>query len=206
MVAGVDEAGRGAVVGPLVVAIVVGDNEALARLGVRDSKLLSPARRARLYGHIVRLARCVDHVKADPSTVDSFVFKGKLNVLEAQLMASLIRKCAGSLEVYVDSPDPRAERFGSVLGGLVPARIRAMAGADRSVPVVAAASIVAKVIRDKAIREIAAQYGDPGSGYPSDPRTLNFLRRWICEVGSMPPVVRRSWHTVRKIEESCAAT
>ncbi len=202
-IAGVDEAGRGAVVGPLVVAIVAGDNETFMRLGVRDSKLLSPERRVKLYSRIVKAARCVDHVKADPATVDSYVYKGMLNMLEAQLMADLTAKCADVAEVYVDSPDPKADRFGALLASLAPVRIIAMAGADRKVPVVAAASIVAKVIRDRAVREAAARYGDPGSGYPSDPRTLNFLRHWICEVGSIPPVVRRSWHTVRRVEEDC---
>ncbi len=71
--------------------------------------------------------------------------------------------------------------------------------ADKLIPIVSAASIIAKVIRDTIINELHREYGDFGSGYPSDPRTIRFLKNWVREHGDLPPIVRRSWSTVKKI-------
>ena len=71
-------------------------------------------------------------------------------------------------------------------------------GADRKYPVVSAASIIAKYLRDRHIEDLHRIYGDFGSGYPSDPKTLNWLRRFK-DINDLPPIVRRSWSTIKKL-------
>ncbi|WP_457753524.1 ribonuclease HII, partial [Thermococcus sp.] len=77
--------------------------------------------------------------------------------------------------------------------------------ADAKYLPVSAASILAKVTRDKAIEKLKKQYGEIGSGYPSDPRTRKFLEEYYKEHGEFPPIVRKSWKTLRKIEEKLKA-
>lgn len=103
--------------------------------------------------------------------------------------------------VYIDSPDPRPERFRDIIKKNVGSNVEvvAMNNADKLIPVVSAASIVAKVVRDSIIEKLHKEYGDFGSGYPSDPRTIAFLRDWVRRYGNLPPIVRRSWSTVRKL-------
>lgn len=195
--AGIDEAGRGPVIGPMVIAIVGWSNEEARRIGVKDSKQLSPSSRVRLFNVIRSRAPCVDYVIIEPGEIDSYVNRGLLNRLEAVKMSELIARCRGVRRVYVDSPDPDPARFrGMINAGNV--ELSVLNHADESIPVVSAASIVAKVIRDSIIDELKRRYGDFGSGYPSDPRTINALRRWISE-GKLPPIVRTSWKTVRRM-------
>ncbi|MCS7131707.1 MAG: ribonuclease HII, partial [Hadesarchaea archaeon] len=73
--------------------------------------------------------------------------------------------------------------------------------ADRKYVAVSAASIVAKVKRDARMAALRRKYGDLGSGYSSDPRTIAFLERWVREQGKLPEFARRSWETARRIEE-----
>ncbi len=114
-------------------------------------------------------------------------------------MIELIQSCNADV-VYVDSPDPKPERFGNRLEAATGGRrVIAMNEADALIPVVSAASIVAKVIRDGEIDKLKKQYGDFGSGYPSDPRTTSFLASWVKEHGTLPPIVRRTWKTVDRL-------
>ena len=71
--------------------------------------------------------------------------------------------------------------------------------ADEKFMVVSAASIVAKVVRDREITKLAKKYGEIGSGYPSDPATIRWLTGYIGEHPSPPPIARRSWKTVSAI-------
>lgn len=194
LVAGIDEAGRGPVVGPLVVAIVASSRqEALRALGVRDSKLLTPRRREVLYGELLAIAECIQYIVIEPATIDEYVARHRLNALEAEAMARLIGLCNADV-YYVDSPDPKPERFGRALAEATGRRVVAM-NRGEAVPVVAAASIVAKVVRDRLIASLRDAYGDFGSGYPSDPKTRAALRS-----GLLPPeCVRRSWSTLSSL-------
>jgi len=202
IIAGVDEAGRGAVIGPLVVAGVSVGEESLSRLrelGVRDSKKLTPTRREELYDLILQVAEGVVILKSWPEEIDRAVRHGGLNELELRLMALALRSLSPDL-AFVDAPQARPHSFTLMLSSLVPGvKLVAEPMADAKYPVVSAASIVAKVERDLEISRISAEYGDVGSGYPSDPRTREFLRRSIK--GEIPPIVRRSWLTIIRMEE-----
>ncbi len=188
---GIDEAGRGSVIGPLVVAGVYGDEE-LKDIGVKDSKELSPRRREELFEEIVDSYH-VYVVELPPPLIDEYVRAGKLNVLEMEAAVGIIRESRAE-RVIVDSPDPNSERYGEEIARRTGVHVVSEHGAERY-PVVAAASIVAKVLRDRRIREIEEEYGiKVGSGYPHDENTLTFLR---ANRLSLPPFVRRSWKTVR---------
>jgi len=117
-------------------------------------------------------------------------------------MAKVIKKLNPAI-AYVDSSDVRAERFANDILNLLPRKIRIISEhhADEKYPVVSAASIIAKVTRDQRIDEIRKMHGEFGSGYPSDPRTIHFLRDWFRRNGSFPDFVRRSWKTATMIEQ-----
>lgn len=202
-VVGIDEAGRGAWLGPLVVGAVAVPRARLAEIaatGARDSKTLRPARREEILAELERRAevRCV---AATPEEIDRHVADGRLNELEASLFGRLAREFA-PVEARVDACDANAARFGRSVArhagpGVV---VRAWHGADASDPVVGAASIAAKVHRDRAVRELARALGaEIGSGYPGDEATIAFVRRSVAP-GAIPPRwLRRSWSTTRRV-------
>ncbi len=211
LVAGVDDAGRGPVLGPLVIAgVLFRDNqiEELKRRGVDDSKKLSPARRQVLAGVIKRLALSYEVIELEPAVIDAVVLRGrklrKLNWLEAKTMARVICKLDPE-RVYVDASDVNAERFGNWISDQLHGTIKVISEhrADARYEVVGAASILAKVRRDDVLAALRNQYGDLGSGYSHDLRTRDFLRRWLCEGKRLPPFVRKSWKTVDNIRAEC---
>ncbi|MFQ5919786.1 MAG: ribonuclease HII [Thermoplasmata archaeon] len=194
---GIDEAGRGPVLGPLVVAgVLCEDQEELRALGVRDSKLLAPERRTALAVEIEKVATSrVRHITA--AELDASMEDESLNRVEAHAFAEVIREMAPD-EVIVDACDPNEGRFGAHilrdLGYDLP--MRAEHKADQNYPVVSAASIVAKVARDADVRRIEGELGQPvGSGYAHDPATRAFLKQWLEVHGEMPPHTRLGWRT-----------
>jgi ribonuclease HII len=202
-VVGIDEAGRGAWIGPLVVgAVAVRRSElpAVALTGARDSKTLSAARREEI---LERLLSCttVRSVAAAPADVDRHVVRGRLNELEASLFGQLARAFAPA-EARVDACDANARRFGSAVSHHAGPGVVVLAShrADATDPLVGAASIVAKVRRDRAIQELSDALGhDIGSGYPSDPTTIEFVRRTVRPGLACPPWLRSSWATTRRV-------
>jgi ribonuclease HII len=211
-VAGVDDAGRGPIIGPLVVAgVLLADNrvDTLREMGVKDSKLLTPATRTSLAVRIRELADKVSIVLAEPNEIDDVVMHGrrlkKLNFLEAKMMAQVVNDLSPE-EVYVDASDVNEKRFGQtivefLLPELKKITIVSRHHADRIYPTVSAASIIAKVRRDEAVDALRKEYGDFGSGYITDPKTLAFLRHWRASHTEYPPIVRLSWKTIKQIEQ-----
>jgi ribonuclease HII len=174
--------------------------ELLVRMGVRDSKALTPSRRRALRALLERVLDYYAVRVVEPAEVDEAVSKGQLNLLEARIIAELVRQAASEVElevVYVDSPDPVPERFERLLTSLIGEGVRVVAenGADAKYVVVGAASIIAKTERDRIVEELKRKYGDFGSGYPSDPKTREFAERWLREHGEPPPFARKSWST-----------
>ncbi len=207
LVGGVDEAGRGCVLGPLAVAGVSVHSDKLgelAELGVKDSKMLSPDQRESLYPEILRICVRVEVSRIPPKMIDRYVSRGKkyrrLNYLETIHMARVI-DALGVDEVFVDAPDTNPARFKTELEELLSCEPRIVAEhkADVNYPVVSAASIVAKVERDLDIAELHEIHGDFGSGYPSDDDTIAFLESWMKNNGSHPDFARKSWKTWNRI-------
>lgn len=208
LIAGVDDAGRGSVIGPLVIAGVMAKEEQLSKLaeiGVKDSKLLTPHRREVLAPEIRQIA--VDYAieKLTPRQIDDIVLNGrklhKLNWLEAQTMARVIQKLKPD-KAYVDASDVLEDRFGRDVLDCLAIKIPIVSEhkADQTYPIVSAASIIAKVERDREIAELAKVHGDFGSGYPSDPRTIDFLRHCVARTGKYPDFVRVSWKTAQRLK------
>lgn len=207
LVAGVDEAGRGCVIGPLIVAGVAmeeGRIERLGLLGVRDSKLLSPKKRERLWCEIESIASSYAYFEIPPHAIDRVVERGvklrRLNYLEALAMARVIDELRPD-RVYVDSSDVDPSRLANQILRVIRWRPQIFCehNADKVHPIVSAASILAKVRRDRIIEELRRSHGDFGSGYPSDRRTIEFLKKTLVEDGELPPFIRRSWKTVKRL-------
>ncbi len=202
--AGIDEAGRGAVIGPMVIACVtiLPDKEKeLLDLGVKDSKLLTPKAREDMYNEICSKASSVLVRKVQPAEIDQALSGKGLNYFEARIITELFERAGASI-VYVDAPQSNPRSFETLLRFLSGSRVNIIAEpfADKRYPLVSAASIVAKVIRDREIERLRGIYGDLGSGYPSDPKTREFLASLITEK-KMPPIVRKSWQTYLKMNE-----
>ncbi len=200
---GIDEAGRGSVLGPLVIAgVVVPDKmeKVLERMGVKDSKRLAPHRRTILsrklkkmfdYEIVVISAREIDEMRAEGIN---------LNEIEKNAMESILLKIKPE-KAIVDAVDVKAERFQDNLCKDTGVNVIAEHKADDKYIEVSAASIIAKAERDSQIAEINKEFiktGGIGSGYPSDPKTKEFLTNYTYD--EMPDFVRRSWATVAKMK------
>jgi ribonuclease HII len=222
IVAGVDEAGRGSVLGPLVVAGVSIEESKipdLVDLGVKDSKLLPPKKRRFLYSKIKKLATQVTYQKIPPKEIDKVVFRGerlfRLNYLEAKIMSSILYRLNFD-RAFIDCCDTNQTRFGQLVSDLIAEKrgwlftvgeknplvdqIVSEHHADRNYPVVSAASIVAKVTRDSLIKRLRKTHGEFGSGYPSDHFTISYLKRQYEISNEFPEFTRLSWITVQRIQ------
>jgi len=210
--AGVDDAGRGPIIGPLVIGGVVLPRECikdLLSMGVKDSKLLKPITRTHLAERIRVLATRMSLREIQPKEIDDVVLHGvklrKLNYLEARVMAEVINELRPS-EVYVDASDVNEKRYGEDVRSFLTNELKTIKivsehHADRNYPPVSAASIIAKVHRDLVIENLHAEYGDFGSGYIADPKTMRFLRDYRRLHDAYPPIVRVSWKTAKEIED-----
>ncbi len=209
---GIDEAGRGCVIGPMVAAAVTIDCDAtveeLREAGVRDSKDLSMKKRESLFKLIMKAADHVNYVAVSAADIDRRRASGEnLNEIEYASVVSLMGSALDALSennvtFYVDSWDVNPERLAKNLSASLecdhgPFHVVAEHRADSSHICVAAASIIAKVVRDEALVQIERDIGAKlGSGYPADPVTSQYLAS--CN-GVFPDTVRHSWSTVRKL-------
>ena len=206
MIGGADEAGRGPVVGPLVVAgVVFKDDVFLKENNVRDSKKCTPKTREILAEKIKANAISYEIAVVSASDIDDLRKVMTLNELEVDIFSRIIDKLRPDV-CYVDSADVNDERFGnSILSRLsFKPEIVSKHKADDIYPVVGAASILAKTMRDEEVRKIGQELKKKldlpmGSGYPADPVTQKFLKEWVSNFGELPPHTRLSWKTARKI-------
>lgn len=207
-VCGVDDAGRGPVIGPLIIAGVLVEEDdvpTLKQLGVKDSKALQASKREDLALEISRTAIDTHIVELPPDKLDQVVHKApklkRLNFLEALAMAEVIQKLRPDI-AYVDASDVVPARFGQHIIEQLSYQPRIVSEhyADSTYPVVSAASILAKVERDRRIGELKKEFGDFGSGYATDQRTICYLEEYYRNNRDFPPIVRRSWDTLSNIK------
>ncbi|AXR80673.1 ribonuclease HII [Natrarchaeobaculum sulfurireducens] len=207
---GVDEAGKGPVLGSMFAAAVYCDDPDALPAGIADSKRLAPARREDLAATLCeddRIAVGVAEITVaridDPET--------DMNSLAVAAHAEAIADAVGGLEStrsvsgLCDACDTDAERFAQRVHEAcakrtdIPLEIDARHGADDESPIVGAASIVAKVERDAHVARLGEKYGEVGSGYPSDPATREFLESYVDGHGELPACARESWSTCRDV-------
>jgi ribonuclease HII len=206
MICGADESGRGPVIGPLVVAGVLVENDTeLIRIGACDSKQLTPKKREQLALLIKKIVVKYELIVLPASDIDDLRKTMTLNELEVFVFGKIIEKLKPDV-CYVDAADVKEERFGKdILSHLsYKPQMISKHKADEHYPIVGAASILAKVTRDEHVRKIAQELEPAlniplGSGYPADPLTKQFLKTWMKRFGSLPPHVRQSWETSRQL-------
>ena len=200
-ICGVDDAGRGSMIGPMVIAGISIEKKnipKLRKLGVRDSKKLSPKKRELLYKQIVKLVDDYHVIRIPPRTIDKYVFEHNLNHLEAKKMAEVISNLNPDIS-YVDSCDVNAARFGREISDLSnKSKVKSYHYADSRFVVVSAASIIAKVSRDRSIMRLN-KTSNLGSGYPSDKKSVNYVKKIVSSKKPLPTSVRKSWKPVQKI-------
>ena len=188
-------------VGPLVVGAVWStDPETLKDIGARDSKQLSPAKRERLYAEIEETADHWEVVPVSAAELDTLLQKKNLNKVEMDMFAQAVSRHPCEL-VQVDCPEVKTDRFGLILSSMIGGiEVDARNKADVVFPCVSAASIMAKVTRDRMIEDIKQELGiDVGSGYPSDPVTKAYVEAWINKHHTLPPHARGSWKPVKDL-------
>lgn len=195
MIAGVDEAGRGSAIGPMVICGV--EAETMEIDGIKDSKLLKPEKREELADRLKKEVR-YNYIVFSPQKIDEYTKRHKLNSLEVEGFSGIIKRLDPSSRFFVDACDVDPERFKlnilSIVGNI---DLISEHKADTRYPIVSAASILAKVKRDRLVRSLGY---DLGSGYPSDEKTIGFLRDWYAEHRCFPSFVRQSWGTTQRIE------
>jgi ribonuclease HII len=192
---GMDEAGRGPVFGPMVVAIVCGDSEKMREIGARDSKSLSPKARERILSIIEKEKCFLDYSVITASELNERMCHQTLNEIEYGAYLNLILRSPEGSSIQVDSFDVIEERLQERLRHDSGREVICRHSGDRIFPLVSAASIVAKVVRDREVEEIREKYGDIGSGYPADPKTQEFLRKCFQNGWNIDNIVRKRWKT-----------
>lgn len=203
LILGIDEAGRGAVLGPLIVAGVAAEArkaEALWQIGARDSKALSRPRRKTLLRELWQEGLRGRVLVIPPVAIDH----KNLTCLEFQAMVELVQKLRPA-RVVLDPPvGPQAiPRFLCQFCQAVQmqaASVQAFPKADAKNPVVATASILAKVVRDGYVGVLHKKFGDFGWGYPGEWRVQEFLRHWVEEHGELPSICRKRWRSVQSLQ------
>ena len=206
MICGVDEAARGPVIGPLVVAgVTFKDESILIKNNVRDSKQITPKRREKLESIIKEYADDFALISISASDIDDMRKVMTLNEIEVNAFIKVIQKLKPTI-CYVDSADVNDKRFGyNILSRLTfKTEIISKHKADMIYPIVGAASILAKTYRDREIlkieQELKKKLNMPlGSGYPADPVTKKFLKIWVKKYKKLPPHTRHSWKTSQKL-------
>jgi ribonuclease HII len=201
---GIDEAGRGSVFGPLVIAGISFDlqkiNE-LEKMKVRDSKKITSTKREALYKEIIKICESIFICKINCMTIDKFVKCNKLNTLESRFM-TVIADNLNAKKIIVDSCDVNPFRFQEEIKKNLKNKeisIYSFHKADSDNIIVSCASIIAKVTRDKEITKIKRTIGkDIGSGYPSDPKTKLFLNQ-KDNISHYQNYIRLSWKPVKEI-------
>ena len=212
MIAGIDEAGKGPVIGPMCIGgVKIEESRAhiLKVMGVADSKQLTPKKREQLASQIKKHADSYFILEVSPQQIDELRKIMSMNEIMVVCFSKVIEQLKPDL-VYVDAADVKAERFAENLrrqyAKTSPAHAKeleiiSMHQADVVYPAVSAASIIAKVRRDELIEGLKKEWGvDFGSGYPSDPKTKEFLLEWgKTHSGEFPSIVRQSWQTIENV-------
>ena len=206
-VLGIDEAGRGPVLGPMIIAGVMIQDGKEAELGaVKDSKLLTHKKRIEL-NHLIQEHSEFKIIEVSPKEIDDAVDgedkkNMNLNWLEAHKQAEIINELKPDVAI-IDCPSPNCKKYEEYLRNLLNDELKNIKlivehKADVNYPVCSAASIIAKVRREEEVEKLKQKYGDIGPGYPANATTQKFIKEnWEKH----PEIFRHSWSTFKKHEQ-----
>ncbi len=208
-IAGIDEAGRGPCLGPLVIGIVLISEskvDKLNNLNLKDSKLLTDKQRRVFYNKIVELSDFYSTAVIQPDDIDHECLTTVCLSNIYSLVSKVIKKYSKISELYVDAVGKfsytnfcnylsiKLHNIRDVLPTIV-----YEPKADQTYPIVSAAAIVAKVTRDNRIKDLHKKVGyNFGSGYPNK-KTDKFIADYLRETKTLPPGVRTKWRNVKNI-------
>ncbi len=193
---GIDEAGRGPVLGPMVMAgvrVSQADFPRLERWGVKDSKRFGSGKkgqagRKELAGRIMSTFK-YELIVLSPETIDEYVYSHALNRLEQETARKIIASVPADT-VVLDGE--------TLFKPLLNSSVYAMNKADQSHLSVAAASILAKWKRDELFKRLCEPFveifGEIGGGGYANPKTLEFVEWHLKYRGELPPFYRKSYH------------
>lgn len=210
-VLGIDEAGKGPVLGPMIIAGVMLDEKEMKLVEeARDSKFVYPKKRAKLYQEFLKLPHEI--LIVEPEVIDAAVLSGELNLnwLEAHKQAEIINKLKPD-KAIIDCPSINCESYEKYLKNLIKNKKIELVvehKADENYKIVSAASILAKEVREiemGKIKEKYAKFGDVGPGYPSHAKTQAFVRK-NYDNPNCQEIMRKSWSTYKKAVESKGQT
>ena len=197
---GIDEAGRGPVIGPLIIAgVMVEEGDESKFKGVKDSKLLSHGKRVEL-DKIIKSNSKYKIIEVSPREIDEALLSEHLNLnwLEAQKQAEIINELKPD-KAIIDCPSPNCSAYENYLMGLLKSKEVILVvehKADIKYPTCSAASILAKVRREEEMKKIKEKYGDTGPGYPANPVTKKFVAE---NFEKYPEIFRKTWSTFKKV-------
>ncbi len=209
LILGIDDAGRGPVIGPMILAGVLiqkNKEKELKKLGVKDSKQLTPRRREFIATKIKELAEIYEIEISHPDDIDHNLNNGtNLNIVEANMVANIINrtnKGFKKLKIIIDCPSVSIIKWTDVLKtkieNLSNLEISCEHKADKNHIAVSAASIIAKHIREKEMTKLKEKYGSEiGTGYCHDPNTCRFLEKY-AEKHQKDGIFRQTWETWKK--------
>jgi len=205
-VLGIDEAGRGPVIGPLIIAgVMIQDGKEVLLGAVKDSKLLAHKKRIEL-NELIQKNSTFKIIEVSPKEIDEALDPNNqlmnLNWLEAYKQAEIINSLTPDIAI-IDCPSPNCKKYTEYLKNLLNKELKNIKlivehKADVNYPVCSAASIIAKVKREEAMDEIKKKYGNTGPGYPANSVTQKFIKEnWEKN----PEIFRHSWSTFKNQEK-----
>jgi ribonuclease HII len=208
LILGIDDAGRGPLIGPMILAGVLVDKNQeakLKRMNIRDSKIVAHPERIKLAKLIKENSYSHYIAKTFPEEIDNSLNSGtNLNTLEAKKTAEIINSInipkyqKENIKVVVDCPSVNTMAWRNTLLAMIKHKDNLQVicehKADANHVPVGAASILAKVAREEEVAKIKSKYGDIGSGYPSDPDTKEFLKEHGKEFADVG-IFRKTWAT-----------
>jgi len=208
LILGIDDAGRGPLIGPMILAGCLMSRELekeFKELGVKDSKMLTAKRREHL-ASVIREKAMSFHVTATfPSEIDEKILSGtnlnKIEAIEASEIINKLVKDYKNVEIVIDCPSPNTEAWKQdVLENVKHKKVSISCEhkADQNHPSVSAASILAKSAREQEIAKMRKELGkDFGSGYPNDPKTKEFLEKYRKDYKDKG-IFRQTWATFKR--------
>lgn len=201
-IGGIDEAGRGPLIGPLIICFCFTDRKndrLLKKTGATDSKILSPKRREEIFEQLKTFCEFrIQEVTA--KDLNKQMKTESLNDIEARVMAEFVKN-SQNCDIMIDMPDRYAWTFKERMNKFGASKFEAEHKADANYPIVGAASICAKITRDKKIQEIKNDVGfDFGSGYPADPKTKEAIND-KNKLEKLHNYIRWQWQTMENLKQ-----